>query len=973
MFFGASPPTDPEPASRWAQSQAILADGRVLVTPVDSAELHCLNVIDGKVLWRKPRQDSLRVACVYREKVILVGRQGLRALKLADGEPAWPSSRTELPPGAMPSGMGFLTDNRYYLPLTSGEVAAVDLDSGRIAHLYQSRRGVVPGNLVCWGGRVLSQRGGAVEQFFQLDVLRKQVDDRLAAKPDDPESLAQRGEILWDEGELQEAVECFRRALKLTSSPHVRNLLRDALLDGLRTDFERYRHAGDEIRGLVDEPRHEAVYLRLMAAGCEKAKQFRPALEHYLKLVDLDQKQRELDAVDKSHSVRRDRWIQVQLAELRAAAPADLRAEIDGAIKSRLEAAVTAGSVEALQQFLDYFGTQPLADEARARLVAKLRDSRWLLRAELLLRRTERSENRATAGAAAAEIAFMLREAKLADDAAVSFRALRDRFGDVVCRDGKTGRQLAAALSGDDPVRRCLEPQTPWPTGAIVVEPKRQTNTPPMAFYSATVPYHEGRGPFFSELNVELHQNPPELVARDGWGRLRWRMATSELMRHENFPMSSAFLRVTVRDHLVLLSIGFKIVAIDTLAAAERGSPKVLWVQDLEEPVKTTTRRGSRRAAQPGMPAMRGFNAFGNVQFPVNVPAAVSEDLVCYQRYQNLYGVDPVSGEVLWVREDIRPDSTVFGDHEYVLVVPPDQNVATVLRAADGKKLGTRPLPSVRPATLGRLVASWRSAESVLELIDPLTDARVWPPRKFAPDAKIYPLENDKEVVGVLEPRGHFTLVHLADGRALVDADVERGGPAMDVHVFRSPEQTLVVLSGLERTSSSGRHYYGLQGVPGVQISRAKVYAFDPGGKPLWPQPVTVQDQYLVLHQPQRFPALIFACGVQDRRAVGTSQPQTAILAVDKRTGQVVQPKERYEGLSHFRLIGDPEKKSIDIHLQRQVVTLNFTDKPVVTPSKVEKKAATPSSALIKALRRGVERALNLPIDENEEGSDESQ
>lgn len=372
---------------------------------------------------------------------------------------------------------------------------------------------------------------------------------------------------------------------------------------------------------------------------------------------------------------------------------------------------------------------------------------------------------------------------------------------------------------------------------------------------------------------------------------------------------------------------------------------------------------------------MGGFHTYGNAQFPVNIPAAVSEQLVCYQRFQNLYGVDPVSGEVLWIREDVRPDSTVFGDHEYVFVLPPDQNVATVLRAVDGKKLGTRPVRSVRPATLGRLVASWevKSTESVLEMIDPLTGARGWPPRKFAPDAKIYPFENDKEVVGVLDPRGHFTLIRLADGHALVDAEVERGGPAMDVHLFRSPEQTLVVLSGLGRTSTSGRHYYGLQGVPGVQISRAKIYAFDPAGKPLWREPVTVQDQYLVLHQPRRFPALIFACGVQDRSPTRTTQPQTAILAVDKRTGQVVRPKDRYDGLSHLRLIGDPEKKTIEIHLQRQVVKLNFTDQPVAAPPKEEAKkaASTPSSALLKALRRGVQSALKLPMDENEEGPDE--
>jgi len=985
MFFGVAPPTDPDPANRWAQSQAIVADGRVLVTPVDSAELHCLNLVDGRLRWRKPREDSLRVACVHRGKVVLLGRRGLRALRLADGEPAWNAAPPELSPAAAPSGVGIVSGDRYYLPLSSGEVAAVDLESGRVVHAYQSRQGVVPGNLVCWNGRVLSQRGGSVEQFFQIDALRRQVDQRLAARSDDPEALAQRGEILWDEGKLHDAVESFRLALQRLQSAKspsmsdaslaaaIRALLREALLEGLQADFDRYWQAAAEIRGLVDEPRHEAAFLRCMAAGFEKRKQFQAALEHYLKLVDLDQQQREMDAIDASQSVRRDRWVQVRLGELWHSAPEAVRAEMGRAVKSRLDAAIQSNSAEGLQQFLDYFGKLPVANEARARLAAKLRESQRWLRAETLLRQTMRSEDRRAAGSAAAELAFMLREANLPQDAAACFRGLRDQFADVECRDGKTGRQLAAGLSENDPVRRWLEPTSPWPQGAIVVERARQTSTPPMAFYSATVPFHQGRGPFFSEMTVELHQNPPELTARDGWGKVRWRLPTSNLMRHESFPMSSAFLRCTVHDHLLLLSVGFKIVAIDTLAAAEQGTPKVLWIQDLEEPVRTAARRTSRRGGPIGLPPMGGFSATGNGQFPVSIPAVVSEQLVCYQRYQSLYGVDPLSGEVVWSREDLRPESTLFGDHEYVLVVPPDQNVATVLRAADGKKLGTRPVPAVRPATLGRFVVSWRveNTESVLEMIDPWTGSQVWPPRKFPADAKIYPFENDKEVIGVLDTRGHFTLVHLADGRTLVDSDCDRGAPAVDVHVFRSPEQTLVVLNGLERASPTGMHYYGLQGVPSVQINRARIHAFGPDGKPLWREPVTVQDQYLVLHQPPRLPALIFACGVQDRRGSGTSQPQTAIMAIDKRTGQVVRPKERFEGLSHLRLVGDPEKKVVEIHLQRQVVKLNFTDQPIPAPREEEKTAPSRSSAVLKALRRGVERALNLPLDEDEEGVDE--
>jgi len=222
-------------------------------------------------------------------------------------------------------------------------------------------------------------------------------------------------------------------------------------------------------------------------------------------------------------------------------------------------------------------------------------------------------------------------------------------------------------------------------------------------------------------------------------------------------------------------------------------------------------------------------------------------------------------------------------------------------------------------------------------------------------------------------------LVNLADGRLLVDAKVDREEGMSDVHVFRSPSETLLVVNSLQGGSSSGRHYYGLQGVPSVQASRAKIYAFDAQGKALFRGPAVVQNQYLVLNQPQRLPALVFACGVQEpqRKSIGQprtamSQPRTAIVAVDKRTGQVVRPKERFEGLSHFRLQGDPEKKVIEVHLQRDVVALAFTDKPVPPAPKEEAKkpASKTSSALLKAMRRAVEGALNLPGDDEDDSSD---
>ncbi len=953
MFFGpGGPMMDPDPAGRWANSPVILAEGKAVVTPGDSDEIHCLNLIDGKLLWHRPRADDLYAACVYQGKVVLAGRRAVRALRLADGEPAWDGRVVELPAGGSPTGSGFLGGDRYYLPVSSAEVLVMDLRAGRTVHSYKSRRGTVPGNLVCYGGMILSQRAGAVDLFHQLDALRKKVDQRLAVKPDDPEALAQRGEVLWDEGKLQEAIACFRRSLESAPGSNTRGLLREVIFEGLRTEFPAYRSYSEEARRLTDDVRQEATYLRLMAGGLESVREFRPAWDTYLKLIDLDRRRRDLEPMEKVYSLRRDRWIQVQLAALRQAAPAEVRAEIDKEVQARFDAAVRADTPEAFQQFLDYFAPQPPAQQARARWAAKLLKGQRLLQAETVLRSIERSGDRPRAGAAVAELAAMLRQAELPRDAARVYARLEREFGDVVCGDGKTGRQLVEALPADDPVRRALEPAGAWPTAAVTVERSAQKSPPPLAFGVVTIPQVESSSPFAADLTFEIQQSPSALSARDGWGRVRWQMPMGELMRQGSFPFSAAFLRAAVRDHLLLLSMGFKVVAVDTLGTAHGGSPRVLWTQDLSEPGKVPQGRRSLRVQPIGM--FGGFPPFGVNQrsYAVNAPIAIGEAIVCYQRFQSLYGVDPLTGEVVWVREDTRPDSTLFGDDRFVFVLPPDQSAATVVSTSDGKVLGNRPIPQERLTTVGRNVLVWR--EATLQLIDPWENRPVWPAMKFKPDSRIQVV--DRDLAAVLESGERFVLVSLADGRKVIDAPVQPVRTFSDIHVLLSEDHCMLIVNGLERTGQPEVNFYGLGGMPHVQITRAHVYSFDRRGKKLWAEPVTVQDQFLLVNQPANLPVLVFACGVQKRTPNFAIQPKTAILCVDKRTGRVVSPPETYDGLSHFRIVADQEKKTIEFHLQRDVVALKFTDTPPPPPPPT--KPTKTSSALWKSLWKAAAPAV---------------
>ncbi len=458
-------------APRWLDGNVSIVDGRVIATPVDSDLLYCLNLSDGEVVWQAPRQTDLYVACADRDKVVVVGRHALRALRMADGKPAWHGRIVRLPEKSMPSGRGFLAGERYYVPLTNAEVAAIDTTKGTIVHVAKSRKGDVAGNLVCYQGKMISQGFGGVDAYYQLDAANAEVQRRLAAKPDDAEALSLRGEILLDAEKPREAIACFRRAYELEPEPRTREMLRDSLMAGMQTDFAAYRDRASEVERLLDDPAQRAAYLRLMAEGLRKDGHWVDAFSYCQKLIDLEPAERPLDKISSTHSARCDRWLAAELALLRDEADKTAAAKIDSAIEQRLKDAIAAGSIAQLQLSLDYFGGQPVAAAARKVLVSRLTSAHRLLEAEIA---------------------------------------------------GSSGPDQGTDVSWGDMARPLKSKQdNDWPVGKIVV-------TKPIATASPSPRYLiEMRGsamPYLSELSARFDDNGRTIVGSDGWGREQWRI-----------------------------------------------------------------------------------------------------------------------------------------------------------------------------------------------------------------------------------------------------------------------------------------------------------------------------------------------------------------------------------------------------------------------------------------------------------------
>ncbi|QDU92398.1 outer membrane protein assembly factor BamB family protein [Lignipirellula cremea] len=158
----------------WADSCAVISGRRVVITPAESRQMHCLDLANGSHQWSLDRGDLAFLACVDRGLAIAVGSRQLTAIELKTGKVAadWP---LKLPLGSLPSGRGYCADGHYYLPLNvngEGEVAAIQLDPPAIVHRSQFPSGTIPGNLIFHREQVLSQNVEWLESYYQSQPLQ---------------------------------------------------------------------------------------------------------------------------------------------------------------------------------------------------------------------------------------------------------------------------------------------------------------------------------------------------------------------------------------------------------------------------------------------------------------------------------------------------------------------------------------------------------------------------------------------------------------------------------------------------------------------------------------------------------------------------------------------------------------------------------------------------------------------------------
>ena len=919
---------------QWIHSAPVIADGRILLTPPESNQLHCLDLLTGKLLWKQPRGDALFLAGVEDGRVLLVENHKISALRLADGKAAWMKQSLDLPVEGIPTGSGFFSKGRYFLPLSNAEVIAVDVATGEIVAKASSRDGQLLGNLICYRGAVISQTGRHLDCFEQVDVLRTDSERRLAADPTDFVALRTLGEIAYNEGQLAQAVELLSQAYE--SEPEdirTREVLGEALVAALDEEFAKYQ---DRLPLLaqIQQDSSEALLtlMRLQAKGLQELgrslEAFEVCLDAYERLLGLET---EL-TIGLDHQVSAQRWLAAQVASAWTSASRSQREQITERLRPLLDQTMEVVDANLWQQFYDSFGVLESTETLGIQLATDYLEQGELLAAQQLFLKLTESENPRVRHAATANCSRLLHAAELPFLAATYDQELRTALADEECLPDRTGLQCLAEWANSS---KSSLPS--WPYGQVelsVEETKTagrtRTNRSPLSGI-----YFEPNDAILSHCNVLLGMvagRNQAITIRDSLGRDFFQAKLDQGTQRMMNVQGSAY--GISRGNLLVLSLGHQIVAFDTLSPGGQPLWRIHTTSHLHQlnPYGLNRRRARLRGKQGKHRSIR-VQSNGNL---LGLIGPVTHDSCVFRIEQRLVCVNTLTGKINWSHENLPLGCDLFGNAEYVFAVPNDSQQALVFSTVDGRSLGetAHHLPALdeRLATVDRQIIRWRRRVDrrwELSSFDCLSRDLLWK-HAFEKNSKVDITQN--RFVAVAEPTGRCAIIDIHNGQLVVDQPIEANVSSNEVHLFAGTDSfVLAVQQPAEIDRKRPVAPFNGNGIDFTRTAFAgQVYVFDrQTGLAIWDRPAEVEGLPLMLTQAVDLPVIAFAGNILRRDKQGAKQ-QMGIALLEKSSGRMLfQDETLPQSPHHFFLhVPDPEANEVVVEMNSRKIKLAFTDRP---------------------------------------------
>jgi outer membrane protein assembly factor BamB len=821
----------PLPSDRWRAPAPIVAGGKVLFTAHDSDHILCIDLRTGELAWSDDRRkDDLYVGGVIDGKVVVVGKESIRAYQLAGdgkGKPqlAWQNLRT-----GTPCGQGVASkDGMYYLPVvgspdqkdsTEPQVWAIDVAAGQVRSKtpYRPKTGVdetqedprlALGNLVFHEGMLFSQSPLRVSAFPLIELKKQEMARRLKDNPNDPVGLAERGVLSLDNGETREAITDFKEAQQHDPPESVRRLIREKLhiayTELLRNRFEDGEEFLKEYEALCEVPvdpdadpstkaramdetlRRKGLYLSLLAKGREKQGRLVEAFDAYRAFATLGDNKQLVDIYDEPNGkTRPDVWARGRIdAMIRSAKDPAARKPLEERVQRDWEALKAGNDLQKLREFVQVFGPYFAAGrDAQLLLAERLlqtnNDEDAREAQTLLMRLWATADDPVYAARAVEALARLMTRRGMLEDAVGLYSQLGTRYADVVVRDSKTGAEVYGELITDKRLLPYLEPGGGPAGGKYKVELKQEQSNRPFSQSFALNPEGELL-PFFRRLQLTMQVSQTgdgswDLVVTDratGEERCKFRGLTGVQVNTGFTPGGGppTYRVAQANGHLLMVNAGQWAYCFDLAEKRE------LWRYNLLGTTALPTTNPPRPDPTPDGDIL--FHYEDGWTLRLGRSSVLQPGYACLVTRDGLVAVDPADGQKLWVRTNVSPKVQVFGDARHVFLI--DGANSKVLRAVDGTPVeGVKDFASVftspnRVAVLGRHVLLSEGGGSrgrTIRLYDPLTGEDVWR-KDYAAAGTLLLKTLDPETTGALTPDGKFELLETRTGKLLFHGAVD--------------------------------------------------------------------------------------------------------------------------------------------------------------------------------------------------------
>jgi len=972
-----------QPPTRWLDAVPTIAGDRVLLTPLGSEDLHCVDLRTGESLWMRSRNEHLFVAGVTDRNVILVGQQQVTAVSLDDAQECW-----EQPlqfPDQQVCGRPLITGSRLFVPLTTPAVAEIDLATGRLVGSSPGRGENLPGNLVAHRGEIISQGIDSLDVFHQTVPLERAIETATAANPGDPWAIGWRGELRLAAGETAAGLDDIRRAYGAAGLRPAPAIVSRAIRSALRHDFAAASASWQEGAAAAESTAAAGDILRQAAAGflaADDAVNAWKVCQQMLVLPaagqgDVASAPLIADPQDSRLMLSADRWLRRQLERLAetattVAAAGDGTAAVPDQITAAAAAAGTAAAainqlperVAALELVVERFGDHPAIGPARQQLAAALRQ-----------------QETAAVGLARQNLQLKL-----------DLLALRQRQPGDVASPSAAATTVAAA----------------WPVGEVTVNDDQQPDDAEVLRNRIPVPLTHTADSAFPESSLET--DGTNLLLKDRFGRpigggiplsggaggAAWGQQISRITRSQasQATMMGRFLLLTTTAELAVFEVSksgdgdHRLLWIASNPYAEAVQPqRVPQGEPLHErllrqlgprPLGMEQEQPHRRQVQrtpffrTGQPRLTG------------VP-------VIYDRTLELR--DLFTGRILWQRRQLPDRAEAFGDDEVLCVAGPDGKDSLLLSMADGHLLARHDLPprDERLAVAGRRLLILEAGEEtanpderslvsldVLDLNRTAAGSCGATARGFADPAGVF---------FTVATDGRLTAIDVAAGRTIFAGELSEPPAGLTQLRVLPWEDRYLILVGRAETPAEQARFEGIRSIGRFGVNRfgglvetSLLYAVDRlSGDMLWTRPASIQRHILHLGQPAGLPVLVFARQLHMNRNSRQvpDQPRHSLLCLDKRTGGLLHADDRIlieprhaAATAELRVVGEPATGSVRLRVEsrqrggagtREIV-LQFTGLPTDRPQpfRAEDKPLVYTD-ILSELKYWIERALLFP------------